>query len=104
MGTRLRAMLAELAAEDAVAAGNTAPVILDQETVGRISRIDAMQVQAMALATEARRHKRRAMIEAALVRLDGEEFGWCLACGDAIGMARLENDPAVTLCLDCARG
>jgi DnaK suppressor protein len=102
VAARLRDMLAALEAELAGAEGNAAPVTLDQEAVGRISRIDAMQVQAMALATEARRRQRRLVIEAALLRLEGDDYGWCLGCGEAIEPARLDNDPAVTLCLECA--
>lgn len=99
---RIAALLAEIAEEDAAADGNAAPVTLDQEAVGRISRIDAMQVQAMALATAARRRARRAALEGALARLEGEDFGWCAACGDEIVGARMMNDPAATLCVDCA--
>ena len=56
----------------------------------------------MALATHARRRARKAALEAALVRLEGEDFGWCAACGDEIAPARVLNDPVVTLCVDCA--
>lgn len=102
LAARITALLTEIAAEDAAAAGNAAPVMLDQEAVGRISRIDAMQVQAMALATEARRRTRKVALEGALKRLDDDDFGYCTACGDAIATARMMNDPAVTLCVGCA--
>lgn len=102
LAARITALLAEIAEEDTVAAGNAAPVTLDQEAVGRISRIDAMQVQAMALATEARRRNRKVALEGALKRLDGDDFGYCTACGDEIAAARMMNDPAVTLCVECA--
>jgi DnaK suppressor protein len=95
-------LLAEIVAEDAAAEGNAVPVTLDQEAVGRISRIDAMQVQAMALATQARRRGRKVALEGALRRLASDDFGWCTACGEEIAPARVMNDPVVTLCVGCA--
>lgn len=92
----------ELDEEDMISAGDRAPVILDQDSVGRLSRIDAMQVQAMALAAERRRQVERQRIEAALTRLDEGEWGFCLACGKEIAPARLEHDPSVTRCIECA--
>ena len=47
---RLLARRAALVDEDRLSEADRAPVTLDQESVGRLSRIDAMQVQAMALA------------------------------------------------------
>ena len=80
-----------------------APVVLDQQSVGRLSRMDAMQQQSMELALEKRRKTRVAMLAAALRRLDGDEFGYCLACGEHISLQRLEIDLAVSLCVDCQR-
>lgn len=80
-----------------------APVVLDQQSVGRLSRMDAMQQQSMDLAREERRKARIAMLAAALCRLDEDEFGYCLACSEHISLQRLEIDPAVTLCVDCQR-
>lgn len=52
---QLLALRDQLVADDAAAEETRAPVTLDQESVGRLSRIDAMQVQAMAPA--AQRHR-----------------------------------------------
>lgn len=92
-----------LIAEDRLSAADRAPVTLDQESVGRLSRIDAMQVQAMALAQARRRQAERAAIDAALRRIDEGEFGFCRKCGDEIAAARLEHNPSVTTCIECAR-
>ena len=81
-----------------------APVELDQLSVGRLSRMDAMQQQSMDLAREERRRQRLAILAAALRRMDGDEFGYCLSCGDDIAAARLLADPAATLCVECQRG
>ncbi|TPG39481.1 conjugal transfer protein TraR, partial [Sphingomonas koreensis] len=75
----------------------------DQESVGRLSRIDTMQVQAMAMAQQRRRQSEQIAIDAALKRIDADEYGYCLTCGDEIAEARLLNAPAVTQCIDCAR-
>lgn len=80
------------------------PVALDQQSVGRLSRMDAMQVQAMAKVVSARRHGRLQRIEAALGRLDEDDFGYCLGCGDDIPAQRLKVDLTVTRCISCAGG
>ena len=95
----LRAQLDETADSSAA---DRAPVELDQTSVGRLSRIDALQVQAMALATEERRKAELARVKSALERLDRDEFGYCDVCGDEIAAARLQHNPAVTTCIGCA--
>lgn len=79
------------------------PVPLDQQSVGRLSRMDAMQGQAMAAAMQARREGRVRAIRAALSRLEAREFGWCDTCGDFIGLKRLDLDPVVQRCVACAK-
>lgn len=101
---RLQARLAELDEEDRLGAEGRAPVTLQQDSVGRLSRVDAMQVQAMALAAERRRAAERQRVEAALGRIDEGEWGWCLKCGEEIAEARLAHDPSVTMCVGCASG
>jgi DnaK suppressor protein len=94
----------ELAEEDRMSVADRAPVTLDQDSVGRLSRIDAMQVQAMALAAGRRRAAERKRIDAALRRIEDKEFGYCLSCGEKINPARLAHDPSVSQCLACASG
>lgn len=79
------------------------PVVLDQQSVGRLSRMDALQGQAMANAMEGRRQGRARAILAALERLEGDDFGWCDDCGEFISARRLDLDPTVQKCVDCAR-
>lgn len=78
------------------------PVTLDQTMVGRLSRMDAMQGQAMAAAIEARRHGRIRAIDAALMRMAEGEFGWCADCGGFIGWGRLGSDATAMRCISCA--
>ncbi len=80
------------------------PVELDQSRVGRLSRIDALQAQEMAKETGRRRQAEFSRIEAALGRIDGGDYGECVTCGEDIAAKRLELDPAVAVCIDCARG
>lgn len=84
------------------AAESRAPVELDQTSVGRLSRMDAMQSQAMALATERRRSDTIRRIDQALARLDAGTYGACVICGEAIAPRRLALDAAVASCLECA--
>lgn len=96
--------LAELDDEDRLGKEGQSVVTLDQQSVGRLSRMDALQSQAMAKATQQRRDGERSGLVAALARLDDGEFGYCEDCGDDIARKRLELNPTVTRCINCARG
>ena len=100
----LNARLAALDAEDAAGQAGQQTVALDQQAVGRLSRMDALQNQAMAQAQGRRRQVERQKIAAALARLDSGDYGFCTLCGEAIAPARLAADPAIPCCLDCMRG
>ena len=100
----LHALAAQIRAADAETEGERAPVELDQQAVGRLSRMDALQVQAMALETSRRRAVELRRIAAALARMDEGDYGYCLECGEEIAARRLELDPAVPLCIGCASG
>ena len=78
-----------------------APVMLDQQAVGRLSRMDALQKQNMELATEHRRQQRLQTIAAALQRIEAGDFGYCIICDEKIAPQRLAFDPAVACCIDC---
>ncbi len=77
-------------------------VELDQTRVGRLSRMDALQSQAMAADVARRRTAELQRIAAALRRIDAGEYGLCLTCGEPIAPARLELDPATSQCIRCA--
>ena len=100
---KLLARREELLAEDRLSSEGRAPVTLDQDSVGRLSRIDAMQLQQMALAQARRRKTERGAIDTALQRMDEGEYGCCLKCGEDIAPARIEYSPSVTTCIACAR-
>jgi len=98
----LRDERAALLAAGEATAGDRAPVTLDQQSVGRLSRMDALQVQAMAKAQGARRAQRLKLIDAALARMESGDYGFCAECGEDIPVKRLEVDPTFTRCVDCA--
>lgn len=98
----IEARIAELRAASEDSREDREPVELDQTRQGRLSRMDAMQGQAMAQASEARRGQQIMRLKAALQRVESGEFGECLDCGEPIAEARMKNDPAVTLCIECA--
>lgn len=100
---RLCAEALTLAEASRATAADRRPVALDQSSVGRLSRMDALQNQAMAASAESRRRARGRAVAAAIARLDAGEFGYCEACGAFIGWARLDLDPAVRSCVGCAR-
>lgn len=84
-------------------AHSRAPVELDQTRVGRLSRMDAIQQQAMALEADRRRTIELHRIDAALKRIEDGEYGYCLQCGGEIAAKRLDLDPTAPLCINCAR-
>lgn len=79
-------------------------VELDQQSVGRLARMDALQNQAMAQAGGRRRSVQAARIGAALARIEDGSFGECTDCGEPIPWKRLDLDPTHALCVTCASG
>ena len=94
----IRSELHELEAE-LKEAGKT--VELDQTRVGRLSRMDAMQTQQMALEAGRRRQLQLVKIERALSRIESGDYGYCVVCGEEIIAGRLNIEPASTHCMQC---
>ncbi|SDQ94669.1 TraR/DksA family transcriptional regulator [Pseudovibrio sp. Tun.PSC04-5.I4] len=101
--TLLLARKAELTELAEISMGDRATVALDQQSVGRISRMDALQRQAMAQANDRQRARELQRIDGALQRITEDEFGFCLECGQDIPEARLRVDPAALNCISCAK-
>ncbi len=99
---RLRNELAEIDELISGNVANSAPVQLDQQSVGRLARMDAMQVQAMAQEAKSRRQLRRHRILQALERIERSDFGLCVECDEPISAGRLNVDPAFSQCVRCA--
>jgi len=79
----------------------TAIVELDT-AIGRLSRMDAMQNQQMALELKRRQEARLQRVERALKNVDQGKFGVCGKCKKSIDEARLEVQPDAVMCIRCA--
>ena len=80
--TRLELLQKETLTEKEAAAESIAPVELDQARIGRLSRMDSMQQQAMALEQDRRRDILLKRIEGAFLRVESGTYGrGCRGCG-----------------------
>lgn len=100
--TRLRAAREALQALSSTTAEAAKPVELDQTRVGRVSRMDAMQSQAMSLEVKRRQELQLKKLGAALKRLDDGDYGYCIRCGEEINVERLKVELTTLLCIGCA--
>ena len=82
---------------------DSGPVELDQQLQGRLSRMDALQQQAMTQAGERQVREQLRDIQQAQHAMDQDEYGYCVNCGLDIGYGRLAARPAASLCVQCAR-
>ena len=92
----------ELIALDESSEASTKPVMLDPSAVGRLSRMDALQSQALSLEVKRRRAIQLDRIAGALQRIENDVFGDCMKCDVAIPLKRLDFDPTAFLCVSCA--
>ena len=77
------------------------PVELDQQAIGRVSRIDAIQQQKMVEANRARLKIRLGHVKAALTAIDEDDYGYCRRCEEEISVNRLKAKPETPICLTC---
>ena len=70
--------------------------------IGRLSRMDAMQNQQMALELRRRQEQLLQRITNALKRMDQNLYGLCGRCKQPIAEERLEIAPDVVMCVKCA--
>jgi DnaK suppressor protein len=99
---RLEKRLDAIAAGDASRKERAAPVELDQARMGRLSRMDALQQQAMSRATARLADLESRRIKAALARIGSGDYGYCVICGEEITESRLRFDPSLPTCIACA--
>jgi DnaK suppressor protein len=98
----LIARKAELLRLSGISEGARDTVELDQTLQGRLSRMDAMQQQEMAKETERRRQAEVQRIDMALSRIDTDDYGYCVSCDEEIAARRLELEPSIATCINCA--
>jgi DnaK suppressor protein len=102
---RLRAQLQSRAEElkATIAAGEQADApIAPDSSLGRLTRVDALQAQQMAQALIQRNREELGRVTRALQRMESGDYGVCARCGEDIAEARLAAVPAAILCRDCA--
>ena len=100
---RLQERLEVLRSEQKRQKQETAPVELDQARVGRLSRMDAMQQQAMSQAVARLTDLELQRIQSALGRMESGDYGYCVLCDEEIAEGRLRFDPSVLTCINCAK-
>lgn len=98
---KLEADLAELKQSLEAGVEATEPVKLDT-SIGRLSRMDAIQSQQMALGLKARQQQTMQRIERALRSIHEGTYGQCRRCRGDIGIERLEAQPDAVICVRCA--
>ncbi len=96
----LRTLTDELRSQLASSEEGARPVDLDVP-IGRLSRMDALQQQSMVRANRASAQLRLQQAEAALRRIEQEDYGGCVECGEEVGFARLEVRPETAFCVRC---
>jgi DnaK suppressor protein len=97
----LLALEAELRTQLAEGAEAAAPVELDQTRVGRLSRMDAMQMQAQQKAERERHQLQLSKVVVALQKFATQDYGYCQQCDEDIGYPRLKARPEASLCIRC---
>ena len=102
MSERLLTRRAELRALSDSARDSRKPVELDQSKVGRLSRMDAMQDQQMALELRRRKENQLLRIQSAMDRINQGNYGLCLSCKQPIAEERLELSPDAVICVKCS--
>ena len=79
------------------------PQDLEQDTVGRLSRIDALQNAGLAGNLAEREKAQLEKVVSALRRIEEGTYGACNACGHGIPFERLQIFPETLACSECAR-
>jgi DnaK suppressor protein len=98
---QLTAMEADLLASMETRTEAAAPVQLDT-AIGRLSRMDAILSQQMALGMKARQQQALNRVRNALQAVRNGTYGQCRRCRAPIAIERLEAQPDAVLCVTCA--
>ena len=76
-------------------------VELDQSVIGRVTRMDAIQQQSMAVSTRNKARQRLKKVNLAISNFANGDYGYCRQCDEAIALLRLQAQPESSLCLSC---
>ncbi len=100
---RLEKRLVEITAQQDTRKSQSGPVELDQGRTGRLTRMDALQQQAMSQAADRLTEFERRRILTALDRMREGDYGYCMICDEEIAEGRLSSDPSILNCITCAQ-
>ena len=76
--------------------------ISPENSIGRISRMDAINNKSVAEAALRTKKKKLASLKNALTKIDQVDFGKCERCKNPIQIARVVYMPESGLCVHCA--
>jgi DnaK suppressor protein len=76
--------------------------ISPENSIGRVSRMDAINNKSVAEAALRSSKRKLAALQHALTKIDSPEFGKCSRCGGRIKPARLMFLPESSQCVRCA--
>ncbi len=79
----------------------TQPVV-PENSLGRISRMDAINNKSVMEASLRNNQRRLGKLKAALQKIDSEDFGLCFDCKNPIPEARILFMPESNQCVRCA--
>ncbi len=88
--------------DESESTGKEREAISPDVSIGRLSRLDSMQMQEVAKEAQRRREERIAFLEMALEKIDKGTYGCCEGCGEDIAFERLKTTPEATRCSSCA--
>ena len=99
--SKLEGVLAEI--EDYLSKSeDAAEAVSPDKSLGRLSRMEAMQDQQLVLEVRRRHKRRKADVLNAIARLEQDQYGNCIFCGNQISADRLDVFPEVQICVNCA--
>ena len=89
--------------DNLMAIGESAKPVDLKDPIGRLSRMDAIGQQQMALNAKRQIETNLKLVEQAFERLEKGEYGFCLACEDEISEKRLKAKPETSFCINCQK-
>ena len=72
--------------------------------IGRLSRMEAINAKSVSEENLRQAELRITKLNAAIQRVNDDEYGICLNCEEEISSKRLQSIPEATLCIKCATG
>ena len=80
----------------------SAEAVSPDKSLGRLSRMEAMQDQQLILEARRRKKMQKVAVLSALQRIANDQFGTCVFCGKPIAPERLEVAPESSTCVSCS--